>query len=274
MKIVTDSTSDMPDSLAWDLNIAMVPLNVRFGEETFKDRVDMDSKAFFNRLARSKILPTTSMPSPEDFKLIYQDIAKTHDSAISIHLSSKLSGTYQSAMTAAREMEGLNVIAVDSKQVSAGQFLLVYKAAEAAARGADTGEILTLLEDSIKKLNMFFVVDTLEYLQRGGRLSLAGQMIGGMLNVKPILTIKDGVLASASRARSSKKAFQKVMEHLTSQHVKPTHAVVGHALAPEEGKRVEAMLKSAFGAIKIFTCEIGPVIGTHSGPGCVEIAVL
>jgi DegV family protein with EDD domain len=234
----------------------------------------MDSTAFFNRLARSKILPATSMPSPGDFKLLYEDIAKTHDVIISIHLSENLSGTYQSAKTAAAEISGVDVIPIDSKQVSAGLFLLVHAAAQAAARGAGKEEILKLIEDSIRKLKMFFVVDTLEYLQRGGRLSLAGQMIGGMLNVKPILTIKDGVIASASRARSTKKAFQKVMDHLSSLPIKPTTAVVGHALAPEECKKAEAMLRAKFGAIKIFTCEIGPVIGTHSGPGCVEIAVL
>lgn len=264
----------MPDPLVWDMNVSVVPLNVRFGDETFKDRVDMDSAAFFNRLARSKVLPTTSMPSPGDFKMLYEDIAKTHDAIISIHLSEKLSGTYQSAKTAADDMPGVDVIPVDSRQVSAGMFLLVHTAAQAAARGAGKEEILKLIEECVRRIRMFFVVDTLEYLQRGGRLSLAGQMIGGMLNVKPILTLKDGVIASASRARSQKKAVQKVMEHLSALPFKPTAAVVGHALAPEECKATQAMLKAKFGSIKIFTCEIGPVIGTHSGPGCVEIAVM
>lgn len=264
----------MPDPLAWDLNVSMVPLNVRFGDETFKDRVDMDSGAFFNRLARSKILPTTSMPSPGDFTMLYEDVAKTHDAIISIHLSEKLSGTYQAAKTAADGMSGVDVVPVDSGLVSAGMFLLVHAAAQAAARGAGKEEILKIIEDSLRKIRMFFVVDTLEYLQRGGRLSLAGQMIGGMLNVKPILTIKDGVIAPASRARSQKKAIQKVMDYLSSLPHKPSAAIVGHALAPEECKATQALIKSKFGSIKIFTCEIGPVIGTHSGPGCVEIAVM
>ena len=252
----------------------MVPLNVRFGEETFKDRVDMDSRAFFGRLARSSVLPTTSMPSPEDFLALYKDLSSNCDTIISIHISSKLSGTYQSACTAAKEVQDAKVIPVDSQQVSAGLFILSYLAAEAAAKGANSQAILAGLEQDIKKISMYFVVDTLEYLQRGGRIGMAGQMIGSMLNVKPILTIKDGVIGSASRARSRKKAFLRVVEILSKRPRRPQLAVIGHALVPEEGRKLESMLRDKFGKIRIFTCEIGPVIGTHSGPGCVEVAVI
>jgi DegV family protein with EDD domain len=275
VKIVTDSTSDIPDALAWEMQIAMVPLNVRFGEETFKDRVDMDSRAFFTQLARSRVLPTTSMPSPEDFKRLYQDLAGTCDTIISVHLSSKLSGTYQAAANSCREASGgVRVVPFDSGQVSAGLFLVAQRAAQAAATGADEETIMAQLRADCAKVRMYFVLDTLEYLQRGGRIGLAGQMLGGMLNVKPILTVKNGAIESAARARSRLKAFQRVIELLTEGLGRPSQAVVGHAVVPDEARRMESMLRGKFGDIKIHTCEIGPVIGTHSGPGCVEVAAI
>jgi DegV family protein with EDD domain len=163
---------------------------------------------------------------------------------------------------------------VDSKSVSAGLFLLALHAAESATRGTAVETVLADIERDIKKVAMYFVVDTLEYLQRGGRIGAAAQIIGSMPNVKPILTLRDGVIASASRARSRRRAFDRVIELLSALPYKPAMAVVGHAIVPDEAKKLDAMIRDKFGRIRIYTCPIGPVIGTHSGPGCVEVGVI
>jgi len=274
IKIVTDSTSDIPPARAEELGVAVVPLNVRFGDTCFKDRVDLDSEAFFRMLKENHEPPATSLPSPGDFLEVYSRYASGYDTIISIHISSKLSGTFQSAGNAASALENADLVTIDSGQVASALRLIVTRAARAAAGGTGREELLGMIRDDCGKADIFFVVDTLDYLERGGRIGKAGHMLGSMLNIKPILTVKDGAIETAAKVRTKKKAFGKVMELIAGRPGPPRIAAVGHACCPLEAEQVAGMITGVYPELEVIISEIGPAIGAHSGPGCIEISVI
>ena len=186
VKIVTDSTADLPPGLAEELNISVVPLKVHFGEEEFLDWIDLDSDNFFEKLAGSGVMPHTSQPSPADFVKIYREIAAESDQLISVHLSAKLSGTYQSAVIAKSELKHLDIEVIDSGLASMALGIVVIEAARAAKAGLAKEDIILQLKDNMAKVKVYFAVDTLEYLQRNGRIGKAAALVGGLLNVKPL----------------------------------------------------------------------------------------
>lgn len=271
--IITDSTSDISPAAAAEMGITVVPLNVRFGDRDFLDRIDIDSAGFFKMLCEPGARPSTSLPSPGAFVEAYKKALVDHDAIISIHISSHLSGTVQSARTAAMSMEGKNIHVIDSGQVASGLMLIVKKAASAAASGMDVSKIISDVTESAKKVNSYFIVDTLEYLERGGRIGKASSLIGGVLNIKPILTLKDGVIEPVSKVRSRKKGVGKVVEMISETGV-PDIIAVSHAACEEAADDAENIVKEAFGEANVIRSEIGPVIGTHTGPGCIEISCL
>src|SRR5690554_901429 len=275
--VVTDSGSDLPVKLREELGIQVVPLTVRFGDEVFKDGVDLTAAEFYARLKQETRMPSTSQPSPAEFVEVYERIAKPGDTIISIHLSSKMSGTYQSAMLATTMIDPkITVHVVDSRAASLGIGVPTIAAAKAAQAGKSAEEILTEVEGILDSLRVYFVVDTLEYLQRNGRIGLASALVGTMLNIKPILTLVDGEVAPFEKIRGKAKALKRVRE-LVDQFKekfpdKGIRAALSHADSKEEAAQLsEALAKMLPIEGEVLIGEIGPTIGVHTGPGVVAL---
>lgn len=278
VRIVTDSTADIPEEIRQELGIEMIPLKVHFGSEVFKDGVTMRAEQFYEKLAEAKELPTTSQPSPVDFLDIYKKLAEEPGTEIiSIHLSSAFSGTYQSAVLAKSLLEEkVKITIVDSKSASYGIGVLAVAAAQAVKQGKSAAECLALIDRLRKQTKLYFLVDTLEYLQKGGRIGKASAVLGSLLNIKPILTIdEEGMVAPVDKVRGQKKAIARIVEMLReevpSNEVK---LVVAHANAPETADELAALLKKQFEKEQVLYTILGPVIGTHVGPGTVAAFVI
>ncbi|SDD98124.1 EDD domain protein, DegV family [Paenibacillus sp. UNCCL117] len=275
VRIVTDSTSDIPAELRKELGIEMVPLQVLFGTEAFRDAVDISPDVFYSRLAGSKVSPTTSQPSPAEFLEVYQRLAEAGDGPIiSLHLSSAMSGTYQSAQLAMSMLEDkADVTVYDSKSASYGFGLLAVAAAQAAKAGKSKEEILELIEKLRAGTRIYFLVDTLEYLQRGGRIGKAAALVGSLLNIKPILSIHDeGQVYSVDKVRGTKKAIGRISEMLLKDFGdRPVHLILAYTNNQEDVRELETQLKPLLQVKSIGYTRIGSVIGTHTGPGTIAV---
>jgi DegV family protein with EDD domain len=277
IRIVTDSTADIPAELREALGIKMVPLKVHFGMDTYRDQIDMTPEVFFEKLKSAPVLPTTSQPSPVEFLEVYKQLTEESDApVISIHLSSGLSGTYQSAVLAKSMLEeSSDLTIIDSKSASYGFGMLVTAAAEAARSGKSKEEILDLIEAMRRGLKLYFLVDTLEYLQKGGRIGKAAALVGSLLNIKPILSVSDeGIVYSVDKVRGQKKAMARIIE-LLKQDLgdKPIHIAVAHAGSMSSAEELNKLMQENFVIESTRYTDIGPVIGTHTGPGVVAVFV-
>ncbi|MFC7681690.1 DegV family protein [Paenibacillus sp. GCM10028914] len=273
--IVTDSTADIPADLVKKYDIRVVPLRLMFGSDTYLDGVDITAGEFYKRLVESTQLPTTSQPSPADFVAVYESILKEFpdSSILSIHISSGMSGTYQAALLASSLIEGDPDITVwDSKSASYGFGVLVVHAAEQAAQGLAVEDILTSTEELRSKRRLYFLVDTLEYLQKGGRIGKASAVLGTLLNIKPILSIDhEGIIFPVEKVRGRKKAtarmielFQKDLAGVTNINV-----AVGHTADPSSVNDFLEQLSAVFTVKETVYSDIGAVVGTHVGPGTI-----
>lgn len=273
IRIVTDSTSDIPPELREALSIEMVPLKVHFGEEAYLDGVTITPEDFYVKLAGAKQLPTTSQPSPLDFLAVYNRLAAEPDTVIiSIHLSSSFSGTYQSACMAKGMLEtAADITIVDSRTATYGIGLLVVEAARAAKAGESKEYILKRVEELRKKTTLYFLVDTLEYLHKGGRIGKAGALLGSLLQIKPILSVEDGTVVSVDKIRGTKKAMIRIMERLAERYPVPVRVTVAHANAMELAEELSALIHQQFEVVEMMYTTIGPVIGTHVGGGTVGV---
>ncbi|MFD0959396.1 DegV family protein [Paenibacillus chungangensis] len=273
VRIVTDSTSDIPQQVRERLGITMVPLKVHFGEETYQDAVTIDPELFYNKLKASSALPTTSQPSPIEFSEVYERLLKEDSDGpiISIHLAANLSGTYQSATIAQSMLEedGADITVVDSKSASYGIGLQVIKAAKLAAAGESKEVILAELERLRVDLQLYFLVDTLEYLQKGGRIGRASALLGSLLNIKPILSLdENGGVYSVDKVRGSKKAVSRIVAMLKDKFGDdPVGMVMAWTDAPGSAVELEERLKAELNVQETGYTTVGAVIGTHTGPG-------
>ncbi|NLZ38141.1 MAG: DegV family protein [Firmicutes bacterium] len=276
VRIVTDSTADLPAEFVQELDITVVPLKVHFGEEEYLDWIDFDSDSFFAKLQSSPIIPCTSQPSPADFESVYKPLAETGDSIISIHISAQLSGTYQSAVIAKNELADCDITVVDSKTGSMAMGIAVIEAARAAKAGKTKEEILAQLNSNIDKVKVFFAVDTLEYLQKNGRIGKAAALLGGLLNVKPLLSVKDGIIVPKEKIRGKEKAKERLIEIVAEEFGEDVKgkAVILHGNEPKEAQKLYEKVKERFAFSEVIISSIGSVIGTHLGPGVLAIAVL
>lgn len=275
VKIVTDSASDIPVEIASELGITVVPCNVHFGTETYRDGVDLMVDEFYEKLVESPVHPTTSQPSPGAFVDVFDSLADDADGIVAIHISSKLSGTYNSAVQAS----GLSstkcpIEVVDSYQVSMGMGLVVMAAAEAAQQGATMDEILTTVKSLLPKAEVFCLLNTLEYLRKGGRIGAAKAMVGTMLNIKPIITIRDGVVEQIDKVRSTVKGENKLLE-IAKSFDPIESASVFHSTSPEAADRISQKLFEILPESKSpVRANLGTAIGVHSGPGALCIALI
>ncbi|MDQ6420818.1 DegV family protein [Paenibacillus sp. LHD-117] len=278
VRIVTDSTADIPAELREKLGISMVPLKVLFGEETYVDAVTITAEQFYEKLKGVPTLPTTSQPSPLEFSEMYERLLGEDPEApiISIHLAACLSGTYQSATIAQSMLEQeADITVVDSRSASYGIGTLVVRAAEMALAGRGKEEILAEIQRLRNDITIYFLVDSLEHLHKGGRIGRASALIGSILNIKPILSLDvDGGVHAVDKVRGTKKAMARISEMLKESYGSdPVSLTIfktdDEAAAQELGERVKADLNVQ----RVGYAAIGPVIGTHAGPGTSAVLI-
>jgi fatty acid kinase fatty acid binding subunit len=269
--IVLDSTADFPDAQEQYVNWRVVPLYVSFGTESFRDGVDLTAAQFYERLRTSPELPTTSQPTPGDFLAAYEQLAG-YERILSIHIAANLSGTFQSAGTAAEMLGDGRVRTIDSESASVATAMLAIAIQRRLDRGTTDEEIDGLVERYGREHGLLFTVDTLEFLARGGRIGRAKAFAGQLMNVKPILTIREGEVLPVKRVRGNRKAFQEFVDTLDSQTRDEPGLRIGiaHADAPERMVELEKMVRDRRpqAAIEMETM-LGAVIGAHAGPGTV-----
>ncbi|MDQ2923399.1 MAG: DegV family protein [Candidatus Dormibacteraeota bacterium] len=259
--VVTDSTADLPDAWRATHGIEVVPLKVLFGEETFRDGVDINNEEFFRRLAASTKLPTTSAPSPGEFAELYSRLAKDHDGCISIHIGRQLSATAEAARVGAQTVEGFKVNVIDSETVTMPMAFLCRVAAECATLAEATAAV----EQRVPKCRVLALLDTLRYIEMGGRVSRAQAMIGTMLDLKPLLLVADREIKSVDRVRTRSRAIPRMVEFFEGD-LPVEHVGVVHAQAPEEAERIAADLRKRYPDLEVPVGQIGCVLGTHTGP--------
>ena len=274
VRLVTDSVADLPPQVTEELGITVVPLNVRFGDEVYRDGVDLTAEQFYDRLVHSETLPVTSVPSPASFAEVYDKLAEETDEILAISITSKLSGTYEVALQSVGLMKRkCRVEVVDSQWAVMAQGFIVITAAKAANSGASLDEVIGVTRETIPRVDMRAAFDTLEYLKRGGRIGRAQALLGSMLKVNPIITLKDGVVEPAGRTRSRAKAIDNLYNFAMSfSHIE--EIAVEDAACPNDAELLVERLSSKFSKERIFRSRTTPVIGTHTGPGLLLIAVL
>jgi len=267
--VVTDSTADLPNEWRDRYQIGIVPLKVLFGTETFRDRVDMTDEQFFARLAASSTLPTTSAPSPGEFAEVYQRLARDHDGCISIHIGEQLSATAEAARVGASSVDGFPVHVIDSQTVSMPIAFLCRAAAECAT----LDEAKAAVESRIPKSRVLALLDTLRYVEMGGRVSRAQAMIGTMLDLKPLLLVADKEIKSVDRVRTRSRAIPRMIEFFRGDLPVETVAVM-HAQAPDEAEQIASQLRQDMPGMDITVGQIGCVLGTHAGPKALALTYL
>jgi DegV family protein with EDD domain len=259
--VVTDSTADLPDEWRARHGIEVVPLKVLFGSETFRDRVDMTDAQFFARLATSTVLPTTSAPSPGEFAEVYRRLAKDYESCISIHIGAQLSATAEAARVGAQSVEGFEVSVIDSETVTMPVAFLCRVAAESPTLDAAAAAV----RERVPKCRVLALLDTLRYLEMGGRVGKAQAMIGTMLDLKPLLLVKDREIKPVERVRTRSRAIPRMIEYLRGE-LPVEYLAVMHAEAPAEAEEIAAKLRAELGGQEVLVGRIGCVLGTHAGP--------
>jgi DegV family protein with EDD domain len=269
--IVLDSTSDYWEAATRFPNMRVVPLYVRFGDETYRDYVDLGPHEFYEKLRTASALPATSQPTPQDFLSVYQELAR-YERVYSLQVSSKVSGTFQSAELAAAELGGDKVRVVDTLSVSLAIAMLSHAIQRRLARGTTDEEIDALVDRFRRDGTVIFTVETLEFLQRGGRIGRAAALAGSLLNVRPILAIEDGVVTAAARVRGRQKAvaeFARRFEEATEDRA-GLRVAIAHADAAEWVGTLSELVGRVRPRAEIeFTATLGAVVGTHAGPGAV-----
>jgi DegV family protein with EDD domain len=266
--IVTDGTCSLTPAQGEQLGIHIAPIYVTLGEKTYRAGIDLDSEEFYRFLSASKKLPTTAQPTVTDFVNIYNKLAEEADEIVTIVISHHMSATIQSAEMAREQFDKVPVHIIDSESTSLGLGMMAIAAARAAEQGQNAQAVLQLVENLKQKINVIFTVNTLEYLHKGGRIGGATAFLGTAMDIKPILYIKNGRIEPLERQRTRKRSISRLVE-LMEKNVgeKPVHVAILHGNVPEESRQLEQTVRSQFNCVELITSDMGPVIGTHAGPG-------
>ncbi|HWI60304.1 MAG TPA: DegV family protein [Symbiobacteriaceae bacterium] len=274
VRIVTDSTADLPLSLRQELGIEMVPLTVHFGPETFLDAVEMDSQAFWAKLRTSPHHPKTAQPSPGDFLKAYQEAGKNGDEIVSIHISAKLSGTMSSGQIAAQMLPDLKIHHIDTRSATWGLGMMAIEAARLAKAGKSASAIISAVEAIAERMHIFFTLDTLDFLQKNGRIGKAQALLGGLLGIRAVLQVdREGLVAPADKVRGKSKVIPRALE-LMQERVPAGRRIklaVLHSTAPEEALQWLEAVKGIYTIDEHWVGDLGPVIATNTGPGTVGV---
>ena len=271
--IVLDSTADLPDAADRFPNWRVVPLYVRFADESLRDGVDIDAVEFYRRLREGNLFPTTSQPTPGDFLACYRELG-AYERIFSLHVSSRVSGTFASAETAAAELEDGRVRAIDTETASASIAMLALAIQRRLDRGTSDEEIDALVARYLRERGLLFTVDTLEFLQRGGRIGKAAAFAGSLLHVKPILSIRDGEVEPVKRVRGERKAYAELAAALEAEtrDEPPFRLGIAHAAAPERAAELEKLVRERRPHAELeLVVTLGAVIGAHAGPGTLAL---
>jgi len=273
VKVVVDSTSDIPAQLAKEWDITIVPTYVVFGGKSYRDRLDISDDEIYTKLDHDSVFPTTSVPSPQDFADVYNKLADETDEIISIHVTSKESGVYNSALLG-RELvnKKCHIEVIDSLSVAMSYGILAIAAAREAKAGASLEKVAEVVRESIPRMHLLMVLDTLKYVVRGGRVGKGYGLLGSVLKVKPLLTLRDGKLVLAGVARTRAKAIKRLYDFVES-FPQVSEVAVSYTTSKEEAEALAEQIKANFPDISLYFTRVGPVLGTHAGPGAMGVAV-
>jgi DegV family protein with EDD domain len=274
--IVTDSTADLPEEYVRQYPIRVVPQTLIWGQETFKDRVDIQPGEFYTRLKTTKVMPSTSQASPQAFHQAFSEFLDQGYDVLAIVLSARLSGTYSSAIQAREMLPGARIEIVDTYTASMASGFCVLAAARAAEQGATLAECQKIAEEARQHVKALFCVDTLEFLHRGGRIGGGARLLGSALNIKPILEITGGQVEPLEKVRTRRKSLQRILE-IVAERVEgqsPVRLSALHANCPDDALWLLAEASKMFPVEEKLVTEVSPVIGTHVGPGTVGMAYM
>jgi len=273
VKVVTDSTSDIPPQVLKDLDITVVPIYVVFGENTYRDRVDIGEEEFYNRLCQDSVHPTTSVPSPKDFADAYSKLTKETDEIISIHLTSKESGTFNAARLA-KDLIGpqCRIEVIDSLSVSMGSGMLAIAAAQQAKAGKRMEDIIPMIRRSVPLTRILIMVDTLKYVVRGGRIGRPQGVLGNALGVRPMLTMKEGDLKLTGLVRTRAKGIDRLFDFAVKPPVLK-EAAVSYTTDRKDAEALADRISKTFPSAPVYVTRVGPALGTHAGPGAMGVTV-
>ena len=274
VKIVTDSVADLSSQVVEELGITVIPLAVRFGEEVYRDGIDLTAAQFYDKIQHSKVFPVTSVPSPAAFAEAYDKLAEETDEILAIILTARLSATCEVALQSIGLMKRkCRVEIVDSQWATMAEGFVVMEAARAAKAGASLDEVMDVARKTIPRVDFLAAFDTLEYLRRGGRIGRAQALLGSMLRINPIITLRDGVVEPAGRTRSRAKAIDHLYNFAASySHIE--EMAVEDTACLDEAEALAERLGAIFPRERIYRSKMTPVIGTHTGPGLLLVAVL
>ncbi len=273
IKIVTDSSADLPAELAQELGITVVPLYVRFGEEVYREQVDISLDEFYKRLEQGPIHPVTIQPSPQDFVTAYQKVASEADGIVSIHISSKLSGTFNSALQGKKLLEkDFPIEVVDSQIITVGLALICIAAAKMAKAGESLASVVEEVKQMIPNIRLLALLDTLKYLQKGGRIGKAKALLGSILNVKPMITLKEGEVVPAGQTRSRSKGIERLFSFVESTS-NIEDLVIAYNTTPDEAQALAERLGSIFTKEAVKVVRLCTTLGVHMGPGGLAIGI-
>ncbi len=272
VRVVTDSACDLPDELLAELGIGLVSLRVRFGADEYIDRVELSTKDFWSRCTSFDGLPETSAPSPGQFQEAFEAMAADGaDEVVCVNLSSKMSATIESARQAARALDGrVPVTVIDSLSVSMGEGLIAIEAAQTANRGGTVTEVVDAAEAAVHKLRLYGVIDTLENLKKGGRIGGAQALVGSLLAIKPVVEVRDGEVQEESKQRTRGKAMKYLADKIGNAG--PIARLALFAADPSDLDEIMTLLDRSHSTKNVLVGDLGPVIGTHAGPGSVGAA--
>jgi DegV family protein with EDD domain len=274
--IVTDSSQYIPDNIIAENKIQVVPLTVIWGEETYYDGVDITPEEFYQRLDKASIMPSTSQPSVADFEVVFRNLHEQGYDILAVLISEDLSGTVSSATQAKAMLPTANIEIINSRTIAMALGYLVLAAARAANQGANLAECKRLVENSLDKVGVIFVVDTLEFLHRGGRIGTAKRFMGTLLNVKPVLAVENGLIVPVDSVRTQKKALERIVELVIerTQGRKNIRVATLHANNSTTAEDVLRMVVEQVPVVEDILSEVSPAIGTHAGPGTVGLAYI
>jgi len=273
VKIVTDSSCDLPAEIVQEMGITVVPLYVRFGEEVYREQVDISLDEFYQRLEHGPIHPVTIQPSPQDFATAYQKLTQEADGIASIHISSKLSGTCNSALQGKKLLEkDFPIEVVDSQIITVGLGLICIAAAKMAKAGESLASVVEEVKQMIPNIRLLALLDTLKYLQKGGRIGKAKALLGSILNVKPMITLKEGEVVPAGQTRSRSKGIERLFSFVESTS-NIEDLAIAYNTTPDEAQALAERLGSLFTKEAVRVVRLGTTLGVHMGPGGLAVGI-
>ncbi len=275
VKVVTDSTADLPAHIAAELGISVIPQKVIFGTNELRDGVDIGGDEFYERLVSGGVHPTTSQASAGEFKQLYESVAQGADAIVSVHVSSGVSGTVNSAQQGASEANiGCEVRVVDSQQASMGTGFVAMEAARAANVGGDVDQVIAAAQNAVERSELFVLMDTLEYLQKGGRIGKARAVLGSLLHIKPMIILRDGVVNELGKERTHRRGVAR-LRSVAADFAPLDEVCVMYTTTPDEAQQLANQLGALLPEGKEpFIAQVGPGVGVYAGPSCIGVAVL